>query len=260
MERIQQTDIEIVLRDSGNAKADFAGSFLKTRELDSLLPLSQREIYIREVCRDIFNQAKIKNYETIALNVILPESFPSVGLTRIVTQEIYRFLKCNVALLKKIIIVVEDEDLLKVFQKEVFGYMNHLLKDLAGEPYCTVDAIIELPKGIVIIERSNPPFGWALPGGFVDPEESLEIAVRREAMEETNLELEDLCQFHTYSDPSRDPRFHTIDTVFIAKGVGVPKSGDDAKSLKIVSYDELLDGTYAFDHGEIIKSYLEQRS
>ncbi|MDD3374380.1 MAG: NUDIX hydrolase [Candidatus Omnitrophica bacterium] len=137
--------------------------------------------------------------------------------------------------------------------------MHHLLKHLAGEPYCTVDAIIERPEGLVIIERSNPPFGWALPGGFVEPGESLEAAVVREAKEETNLDLEDLRQFHTYSDPSRDPRFHTIDTVFVAKGVGTPQSGDDAQNLKIVPYDKLLEGMYAFDHKEIIKTYLEQR-
>jgi 8-oxo-dGTP diphosphatase len=112
----------------------------------------------------------------------------------------------------------------------------------------------------VIIERSNPPFGWALPGGFVDRDESLETAVKREAMEETHLELKDLRQFHTYSDPSRDPRFHTIDTVFVAKGVGTPRSGDDAKNLKVVAYEDLLKGEYAFDHKQIIKEYLRQRA
>ena len=74
----------------------------------------------------------------------------------------------------------------------------------------TVDVIIELSEGIVIIKRSNPPFGWALPGGFVDYAESLEDAVIREAKEETDLDLIQLKQFHTYSDPHRDPRFHTI--------------------------------------------------
>jgi ADP-ribose pyrophosphatase YjhB (NUDIX family) len=63
-----------------------------------------------------------------------------------------------------------------------------------------------------------------------------------------------------YSDPSRDPRFHTIDTVFIAKGEGMPKSGDDAKNLKVVAYEDLLKGEYAFDHKQIIKEYLKQRS
>lgn len=127
-------------------------------------------------------------------------------------------------------------------------------------PFVTVDMIIELPEGVVVIERRNPPFGWALPGGFVDMGESLEDAARREAKEETNLDLKDLRQMHTYSDPKRDPRFHTVSTVFIAKGVGVPRSGDDAKNLKIVPYDELLKIDYAFDHKQVIRDYLERRN
>lgn len=187
------------------------------------------------------------------------EKFPLVGLTRVVTQEIHRFLTREKTSLKKITICLSDRTLYKIFKKEVTGYLDHLLKTLAGEPYITVDVIIELPKGIVIIERSNPPFGWALPGGFVDRDESLETAVCREAMEETHLKLKNLRQFHTYSDPKRDPRFHTIDTVFIAKGVGTPRSGDDAKNLKVVPYNDLVKGTYAFDHGKIIKEYFKRK-
>lgn len=124
-------------------------------------------------------------------------------------------------------------------------------------PFVTVDMIIELPEGVVIIERLNPPYGWALPGGFVDMGESLEDAARREAKEETNLELENLRQMHTYSDPKRDPRFHTVSTVFIAKGQGKPQSGDDAKNLKIVPYADLLKIDYAFDHKEVVRDYLK---
>jgi len=259
MERIEKTDIDVVLKNPGEINADFVGNFVLLKDLDSSLLIEKREMPVREACRNILNQTNMQKCKIIVFAPIPLENFPVVGLTRIITQEIHRFLKHNKTSIEKIIIAVEDQELFEVFQKEVFGYLNHLLKDLAGEPYCTVDAIIELPNGIVIIERSNPPFGWALPGGFVDPGESLEAAVRREAMEETNLELQDLRQFHTYSDPSRDPRFHTIDTVFIAKGFGVPKSGDDAKNLKIMSYDQLLDGNYAFNHKEIIENYLKQR-
>lgn len=127
-------------------------------------------------------------------------------------------------------------------------------------PFVTVDMIIELPDGVVIIERLNPPFGWALPGGFVDMGESLEDAARREAKEETNLDLEDLRQMHTYSDPKRDPRFHTVSTVFICRGVGVPQSGDDAKNLKIVPYADLLKIDYAFDHKQVVADYLKRRN
>lgn len=127
-------------------------------------------------------------------------------------------------------------------------------------PFVTVDMIIELPQGIVVIERRNPPYGWALPGGFVDVGESLEDAARREAKEETNLDLVDLRQMHTYSDPKRDPRFHTVSTVFIAQGRGQAQSGDDAKNLKIVDYADLLKIDYAFDHKEVVKDYLDRRA
>jgi ADP-ribose pyrophosphatase YjhB (NUDIX family) len=126
-------------------------------------------------------------------------------------------------------------------------------------PFVTVDMIIELPQGVVVIERHNPPYGWALPGGFVDVGESLEDAARREAKEETNLDLKNLKQMHTYSDPKRDPRFHTVSTVFIAQGEGKAQSGDDAKNLKIVPYDELLKIDYAFDHNQVVADYLNQR-
>ena len=86
--------------------------------------------------------------------------------------------------------------------------------------------------------------------------ESLEDAARREAKEETNLELENLRQMHTYSDPKRDPRFHTVSTVFIATGKGVAKSGDDAKNLKIVPCADLLKIDYAFDHKQVVADYL----
>ena len=123
----------------------------------------------------------------------------------------------------------------------------------------TVDIIIECIEGIVLIERSNPPYGWALPGGFVDYGESLEKAALREAKEETNLDLVDLRQFHTYSASDRDPRFHTISTVFIAEGQGEPRAGDDAKGVKVVRYEDLLELDYAFDHKEIIEEYLVER-
>ena len=120
-------------------------------------------------------------------------------------------------------------------------------------PLPTVDIIIEMKKGIVLIERKNPPPGWALPGGFVDYGETLEDAARREAHEETGLEVELVRQFHTYSDPARDSRFHTISTVFIARASGEPKGGDDAVRAEIFSRDNLP--PLAFDHGTILDEY-----
>lgn len=122
-------------------------------------------------------------------------------------------------------------------------------------PFPTVDIIIEVPgRGIVLIERKNPPLGWALPGGFVDYGESLETAAAREAREETGLELENLRQFRAYSDPGRDPRHHTITNVFAAVGRGTPKAADDARSLAVFPLDALPE-TLAFDHARIIADY-----
>lgn len=90
-------------------------------------------------------------------------------------------------------------------------------------PSPTVDIIIEMKGGgIILIKRKNPPCGWALPGGFVDYGESLEAAAIREAKEETSLHITLTAQFHTYSDPHRDPRRHTITTVFLARAEGTP--------------------------------------
>ena len=121
-------------------------------------------------------------------------------------------------------------------------------------PVPTVDIIITYDGGIVLIERRNPPFGWALPGGFVDYGESLEAAAVREAREETGLEVVLTGQFHTYSDPGRDPRQHTISTVFTAVGHGRLQAGDDAARAAIFS-PENLPAEIAFDHRQILKDY-----
>ncbi len=123
-------------------------------------------------------------------------------------------------------------------------------------PVPAVDLIIEIEgQGWVLIERRNPPPGWALPGGFVEVGESLEQAAVREAREETCLEVELLGQFHTYSDPARDPRMHCISTVFVARAEGTPKAEDDAKSVAVFPRDRLPE-VMAFDHRKILEDYL----
>jgi ADP-ribose pyrophosphatase YjhB (NUDIX family) len=125
-------------------------------------------------------------------------------------------------------------------------------------PLPTVDLIIEVDGGIILIKRKNPPPGWALPGGFVDYGESLEAAAVREAREETSLEVKLIRQFHTYSGPGRDPRFHTITTVYIARAEGTPRAGDDAGEVGIFRRENLPD-EIAFDHREILTDYFEGR-
>jgi len=125
-------------------------------------------------------------------------------------------------------------------------------------PLPTVDLVIEVGDRIVLVERKNPPPGWALPGGFVDYGETLEKAAVREALEETNLAVELIEQLHTYSDPSRDPRHHTITTVFLARASGEPKGGDDAKRALLFPA-EALPSPMAFDHAGIIADYIAYR-
>jgi len=125
-------------------------------------------------------------------------------------------------------------------------------------PLLAVDIIIELidrpEKSIVLIERRNPPFGWALPGGFVDVGETLEQAAVREAREETCLEVKLKVLLGCYSNPQRDPRGHTVSPVYIAEARGVPQAADDAKNLRCVPVTDLPDDL-VFDHGLILSDY-----
>jgi ADP-ribose pyrophosphatase YjhB (NUDIX family) len=125
-------------------------------------------------------------------------------------------------------------------------------------PVPTVDIIIEISGKIVLIGRKNPPFGWALPGGFIDYGESAEAAARREAKEETGLDIRELRQFHTYSDPHRDPRRHTISIVFVAHAQGKPEARDDAADIGLFDQETLPD-ELAFDHEKILADYYNHR-
>ena len=129
-------------------------------------------------------------------------------------------------------------------------------------PVPTVDIIIELVdrphRPIILIERLNSPFGWAIPGGFIDYGELAEVAARREAQEETGLAVELVEQFHVYSDPSRDPRQHTMSVVFLAMAKGEPRAGDDAKNIGIFESWRIPDNL-CFDHDRILGDYWRYR-
>ena len=133
-------------------------------------------------------------------------------------------------------------------------------------PLCTVDCIIDLVDhplhrpdrpGLVLIERRYPPHGWALPGGFVDVGEPVSQAAIREALEETSLHIELTEQFFTYSSPSRDPRKHTVSTVFLATAKGQPTAADDAGRVAVFTEDNLPE--LAFDHGQILADFFAYR-
>jgi len=130
-------------------------------------------------------------------------------------------------------------------------------------PVLAADAIIELvdlpDRPIVLIERKNPPPGWAIPGGFVDVGESVPAAAVREALEETRLQVQLQCLLGCYSDPARDPRGHTVSMIYVAQAHGMPVAADDAASVGI--FDPADIGVpLAFDHGRILSDYLAYRT
>ena len=220
------------------------------------------EVKIRNSCRNalkIAEELKIKSIAFPALGCGVG-GFPLLAAAKIMAQEAFRHIKENEAVsLKEVIFCLHDKEAFDTFNKGVISYLEYMTQKLRNGPFITVDAIIEINGGIVVIERSNPPFGWALPGGFVDYGESLEEAVAREAKEETGLDLTDVKQFHTYSNPDRDPRFHTIGTVFIAQAQGRPKAGDDAQGIKVIKLSEIEKLDFAFDHKKILQDYIEHK-
>lgn len=129
-------------------------------------------------------------------------------------------------------------------------------------PLLAADAIIELAdrpgRPIVLIERLNPPRGWAIPGGFVDIGERIEVAAVREAQEETGLAVTLLALLGIYSDPARDPRGHTVTAVYVAEASGQPQALDDARALEVCAPD-VLPAELAFDHATVLADYLAYR-
>lgn len=124
-------------------------------------------------------------------------------------------------------------------------------------PRLTVDIVIRLweqPTMVVLVERRYPPWGWALPGGFVDVGERVEEAARREAFEETGLSVRLEALLGCYSDPQRDARGHTVSVVYVAGASGPFKAGDDARACRLAAPDDLT-VSLAFDHRQILEDY-----
>jgi ADP-ribose pyrophosphatase YjhB (NUDIX family) len=125
-------------------------------------------------------------------------------------------------------------------------------------PRLTVDVVIELDGGIVLIRRRNPPFGWAIPGGFVDLDERAEDAARREMHEETSLDVELVELLGVYSDPGRDPRGHTVSVVYVGRGRGTLRAADDAAEVGVFE-EARLPSPLVFDHARILADYFRFR-
>lgn len=137
--------------------------------------------------------------------------------------------------------------------------MNTGNDETPRNPLLAVDGIVRYGDGIVLIERDNPPAGWALPGGFVETGETVEQAVRRELREETNLQLSEVRQWRMFSDPERDPRQHVVSCVFVARGEGRLEAASDASSARVIDpsppWPQL-----AFDHESILHEYRHYRA
>jgi len=125
-------------------------------------------------------------------------------------------------------------------------------------PLLATDIIVELidrpSRPIVLVERKNTPHGWALPGGFVDVGEEVEVAAVREAREETGLQVWLQSLLGVYSDPARDPRGHIVSIVYTAVAVGEPHADDDARTASVIDIDRLPEGL-VFDHAKILEDY-----
>ncbi len=255
---VRGVEIEAVPAAPGAAGAEVAAEPLPAGAPRAGAPRDERSV--RAACAAAIAGAAGRGAASVAVPLYgLDAGLSPVVAGKILVQEAIRTAREGRTSLRRILLCCPDAAAFETFQRTVNGYLRHLVDVLIWGPFVTVDAIIEVPGGIVVVERSSPPLGCAFPGGFVDYGESLEEAVRRESMEETGLELLDLEQMHTYSDPARDPRFHTITTVFTARAVGSPRAGDDAAAVRVVSPQEARRLTFAFDHARVLEDWLRRR-
>ncbi len=151
-------------------------------------------------------------------------------------------------------IQASDKSMIEKISCPSCGHVTERYKN----PFPTADVIVDIGGRIVLVKRKNPPFGWAIPGGFIDYNESAEDAAVREIEEETGLTVKDLCLFGVYSDPARDPRFHTLTVVFTASAEGAPAAGDDAAEACLFAPGELPE-PLAFDHAAILEEYFKRK-
>jgi 8-oxo-dGTP diphosphatase len=257
------TDAAVVSSGIGSGQRAAGARYVFSQEINVLSPESIEET-LRQGCAEALVKAHVLRARSLALGAFgIPlKKFPGLGVAKILAQEIYRYARTErfrSRSLREIRVVARGAREALLFEKTITGYLEHITTSLEAGPFVTVDVIIESRGGVVLIKRSNPPFGWALPGGFLDYGETLEEAAFREAKEETGMNLTCLRQMRSYSDPERDPRFQTITTVFTAKALGAPRASSDAAEARVFSTVAWRKLKMAFDHKEILEEYLQQK-
>ncbi len=234
---------------------------LKTFDLSWLVDLPQKD-WRSFLSRFFCQTQKEKAGLIVFLAIGLSDHLYSKLISKITAQELFRRVRSQEEFcLEKVIFITGAGLNYEVFSRNVVGYLNHL-KNNKG-PFLTVDGLVLYQGGLVLIRRTNPPLGWALPGGFVDYGEEVEQAVAREIKEETNLDFEAIKQFKVYSRINRDPRFHTVSVVFSGRGKGVLRADSDAKDAAVFKVEDKaslcgLPEDIAFDHREIIRDFFNQ--
>jgi ADP-ribose pyrophosphatase YjhB (NUDIX family) len=223
---------------------------------------------IRLAIRDFLLYALKKRIKSIVFPVVCSSKgkLNYKDIAKIFAEEIAKHIVENSnSHPKEIVLLLKDKKIFRIFSEVVPDHIGYINRKIGLYPIPTVDIIIEVKtknkKGIVLVKRKNPPYGWALPGGFVEYNESLEQTAIREAMEETNIKVKNLKQFHTYSQPGRDPRFHTITTVFTASADKLPKASSDAEEVVVATKEEILSDKYplVFDHKRILQDYFSKK-
>jgi 8-oxo-dGTP diphosphatase len=208
---------------------------------------------VRMAARNALREGQEKNAGSVVFGPLCDIEYRQPA-AKILAQEILRYVNEFPSPSVRRITIVVPQEAYGLFARNVEGYLTHMLRKGIEGPYLTVDGIVSFDNGIVLIERSNPPLGWALPGGFVDHGETVEEAVVREIKEETGLDFQDIRLAAVISSPDRDPRFHTVSVVFVGRGEGVLRAGDDAQGAQVYRIDE-LPANIAFDHRDVIKRY-----
>ncbi|HDM37466.1 MAG TPA: NUDIX domain-containing protein [Candidatus Omnitrophica bacterium] len=241
---------EAVITKAGSLKAKYV---IHTATMGMDFKTDQK--IIRQATRASLQKTKDKGIRSIAFPALGcgVGRFPADEAARIMLEEVMTYCKKNDNL-KKVLFVLYDDKTYNIFKEVVEDRFKKIKRKIENHPIPTVDIIIEKNNQIILIKRENPPFGWALPGGFVEMGETVEEAASREAQEETGLIIRNLKQFHVYSEPGRDPRFHTISCVFTAETDGEPKASSDAKEARFFGKDALPDDI-VFDHRKIIDDY-----